>query len=125
MIHLSSSLPSDRNKAGGEGNDNGKTNKGKGKQPCATTRHSVAAGSQHRDACDDAIDEHTAEDLGRGDVTTPSEEEQQQQQYEDDEDSLIPSLTAKSAEREAFSLDDLRALFRCGEGRSSGATGRN
>lgn len=42
-------------------------------------------------------------------VDAASEEEDQQ----DDAD-LIGSLTAKSAEREAFSLDDLRELFRCG-----------
>lgn len=41
---------------------------------------------------------------------------------EDDEAELILSLTSKSNERGAFSLDDLRELFHCGGGGRAGGT---
>lgn len=41
---------------------------------------------------------------------------------EDDEAELVLSLTSKSDERGAFSLDDLRELFHCGGGGRAGST---
>lgn len=51
--------------------------------------------------------------VGKGGVGAVAKREQDVHQRESN---LISSLTAKAAEREAFSLDDLRTLFGCSEG---------
>lgn len=58
----------------------------------------------------DAVDNEKGNEKGEGNGDETAA------QLEGDEADLISSLTAKSAEREAFSLDDLRTLFRCGAG---------
>lgn len=99
-----------------DGLSNGHSGKGKGRRRLSTTRH-TAADNDDEDHFSDSEQNGPGVGVPRGSGTADEVQGGRSSPLgasrREDEEEILLSVTATSAERRAFSLEDLRALFNC------------